>query len=206
MRDLTGRERTWGVATVSPWSRDVNRGAGRRAPRHQACPRRPRLGLRELWRFRELLYFLAWRDLKVRYKQTLLGVVWAVLQPLMYMVVFTLFFGRCLDVYSTGPYALLALSGLGALALLRERGHARVEQPRRQRVADHEGLLPAPARAARADPRGARRPRARRSRRAARRDGRATATSRPAARAGRRSRSCCSPRRPRSASAPGSRR
>jgi lipopolysaccharide transport system permease protein len=69
-------------------------------------------GLRELWRYRELLYFLAWRDLKVRYKQTFLGVTWAVLQPLMYMVVFTLFFGRLADLYSEGkPYALLALSG-----------------------------------------------------------------------------------------------
>jgi lipopolysaccharide transport system permease protein len=73
--------------------------------------RRPRLGLRELWRHRELLYFFAWRELKVRYKQTFLGVAWAVLQPLMYMVVFTLFFGRFLDVYTVGPYQLLALSG-----------------------------------------------------------------------------------------------
>jgi lipopolysaccharide transport system permease protein len=73
--------------------------------------RRPSLGLRELWRHRELLYFFAWRELKVRYKQTFLGVVWAVLQPIMYMVVFTLFFGKFLDVYSAGPYQLLALSG-----------------------------------------------------------------------------------------------
>jgi lipopolysaccharide transport system permease protein len=73
--------------------------------------RRPTLGLRELWDHRELLYFFAWRELKVRYKQTLLGVVWAVLQPLMYMVVFTLFFGRFLNVYAVGPYQLLALSG-----------------------------------------------------------------------------------------------
>jgi lipopolysaccharide transport system permease protein len=75
------------------------------------APRRPTLGLRELWRHRELLYFFAWRELKVRYKQTLLGVLWAVLQPLMYMVVFTLFFGKFLDVYRVGPYQLLALSG-----------------------------------------------------------------------------------------------
>ena len=75
------------------------------------APRRPRLGLREVSRHRELLYFFAWRELKVRYKQTLLGVVWAVLQPLMYMVVFTLFFGRFLNVYAVGPYELLALSG-----------------------------------------------------------------------------------------------
>jgi lipopolysaccharide transport system permease protein len=75
------------------------------------APRRPRLGLSEVWRHRELLYFFAWRELKVRYKQTLLGVFWAVLQPLMYMVVFTLFFGKFLDVYRVGPYQLLALSG-----------------------------------------------------------------------------------------------
>ena len=72
----------------------------------------PSVGLRELWRYRELLLFFAWRDLKVRYKQTFLGVTWAVLQPIMYMVVFTLFFGRIAGLYSEGkPYALLALSG-----------------------------------------------------------------------------------------------
>ena len=72
----------------------------------------PSIGLRELWRHRELLVFLAWRDIKVRYKQTFLGITWAVLQPVMYMVVFTLFFGRVAGLYSEGkPYALLALSG-----------------------------------------------------------------------------------------------
>src|SRR5947208_3860785 len=52
------------------------------------------INVRELWRFRELLYFLTWRDVKVRYKQTVLGVAWAVLQPAMMMVVFTVFFSR----------------------------------------------------------------------------------------------------------------
>src|SRR5205085_1542342 len=52
------------------------------------------LNLRELWQFRELAFFLAWRDVKVRYKQTLLGAMWAVLQPLMMMIVFTIFFSR----------------------------------------------------------------------------------------------------------------
>jgi homopolymeric O-antigen transport system permease protein len=75
------------------------------------APRRPTFGLRELWRHRELIYFFAWRELKVRYKQTFLGVTWAVLQPLLYMVVFTLFFGKFVGLYSVGPYALLALSG-----------------------------------------------------------------------------------------------
>jgi lipopolysaccharide transport system permease protein len=85
----------------------------RAAPRVIRPPARGlNLGLRELWRFRELLLFFAWRDLKVRYKQTLLGITWAVLQPVMYMVVFTLFFGRVAGLYSEGkPYALLALSG-----------------------------------------------------------------------------------------------
>jgi lipopolysaccharide transport system permease protein len=71
-----------------------------------------RLRLRELWSYRELLYFFGWRDLKVRYKQTFLGVAWAVVQPLLYMVVFTLFFGRLAKLSSGDkPYALLALSG-----------------------------------------------------------------------------------------------
>ena len=52
------------------------------------------LRLRELWEYRELLYFLVWRDLKVRYKQTVIGVAWAVFQPLMTMVVFTVIFGH----------------------------------------------------------------------------------------------------------------
>src|SRR3954465_12175968 len=52
------------------------------------------INVRELWRFRELIYFLIWRDVKVRYKQTALGAAWAVLQPLMMMVVFTVFFRR----------------------------------------------------------------------------------------------------------------
>jgi len=55
------------------------------------------LDLGELWRYRELLFFLAWRDVKVRYKQTVLGAAWAVLQPFATMVVFSLFFGRMGD-------------------------------------------------------------------------------------------------------------
>ena len=71
----------------------------------------PTLGLRELWRFHELLYFLAWRELKVRYKQTLLGIAWAALQPVAYMVVFTLLFSKVFKIFVVGPYPLLALSG-----------------------------------------------------------------------------------------------
>jgi len=71
------------------------------------------LGLREVWAYRELLYFLAWRDIKVRYKQTALGVTWIVLQPLLSTAVFALLFGRLLQVPSEGaPYALFALAAL----------------------------------------------------------------------------------------------
>ena len=60
------------------------------------------LAVGELWAYRELLYFLVWRDIKVRYKQTALGAAWAILQPLLLMVVFTLFFGRLARVRSDG--------------------------------------------------------------------------------------------------------
>jgi lipopolysaccharide transport system permease protein len=74
---------------------------------------RPRLKLHELWAYRELLYFLTWRDVKVRYKQTLLGAAWAILQPLLAMVVFTIFFGHLAKLPSEGlPYALFSFSGL----------------------------------------------------------------------------------------------
>lgn len=71
------------------------------------------LQLRAVWQYRELLFFLAWRDIKVRYKQTALGVAWIVLQPLLSTVVFTLLFGGLLKVPSDGaPYALFALAAL----------------------------------------------------------------------------------------------
>jgi lipopolysaccharide transport system permease protein len=71
------------------------------------------LGLKELWQYRELLFFLTWRDIKVRYKQTALGVAWAVIQPLFTMLVFTLFFGRLAKVPSDGiPYPLFTYTAL----------------------------------------------------------------------------------------------
>jgi lipopolysaccharide transport system permease protein len=71
------------------------------------------LGLAEIWEYRELLYFLVWRDVKVRYKQTALGAAWAILQPLMTMVVFTIFFGKLAGVGSDGvPYPLFSYAGL----------------------------------------------------------------------------------------------
>src|SRR6266498_2402028 len=71
------------------------------------------LQLRDLWNYRELLYFLTWRDVKVRYKQTLLGAAWAILQPLLTMVIFTLLFGRLAGIKSEGiPYPIFAYAGL----------------------------------------------------------------------------------------------
>jgi lipopolysaccharide transport system permease protein len=71
------------------------------------------IDLGELWEYRELLYFLVWRDVKVRYKQTFLGAAWAILQPVATMVVFSLFFGRLAGVPSDGvPYPVFSLAGL----------------------------------------------------------------------------------------------
>jgi homopolymeric O-antigen transport system permease protein len=73
----------------------------------------PGLRLRDLWTYRELLYFLAWRDVKVRYKQTVLGAAWAILQPLLTMVVFTVLFGRLARMPTDGePYPLFCYSAL----------------------------------------------------------------------------------------------
>ncbi|MBC8551858.1 MAG: ABC transporter permease [Candidatus Brocadiales bacterium] len=71
------------------------------------------LRLRDLWEYRELLYFLAWRDIKVRYKQTALGALWAIIQPFFTMVVFSIFFGRLAKIPSDGiPYPLFAYAAL----------------------------------------------------------------------------------------------
>ncbi len=71
------------------------------------------LKLPELWAHRELLFFLVWRDVKVRYKQTVFGAAWAILQPLAAMLVFTIFFGRLAKVGSDGlPYPLFSYAGL----------------------------------------------------------------------------------------------
>lgn len=71
------------------------------------------LNLSELWQYRELLYFLSWRDVKVRYKQTVLGVLWAILQPFFTMLVFSIFFGKLAKVPSDGiPYPIFAFAAL----------------------------------------------------------------------------------------------
>jgi lipopolysaccharide transport system permease protein len=71
------------------------------------------LGLKELWEYRELFYFFTWRDVKVKYKQATLGILWAVLQPLIMMLTFTFIFSKTLKIDSNGiPYPVFALSGL----------------------------------------------------------------------------------------------
>src|SRR5438876_12322004 len=71
------------------------------------------LDLKHFWNHRELLYFLTWRDVRVRYKQTALGAAWAILQPLLSMAIFTIFLGKLAKVPSDGiPYPLFAYAGL----------------------------------------------------------------------------------------------
>ena len=71
------------------------------------------LRLRELWEYRELLYFLTWREVKVRYKQTAIGAAWAIIQPLFTMLIFSLFFGKLAKVPSDRiPYPLFCVAGL----------------------------------------------------------------------------------------------
>jgi lipopolysaccharide transport system permease protein len=71
------------------------------------------INLKEIWQYRELLYFFVWRDIKVRYKQTVIGAAWAILQPFMTMVVFSLFFGKLAKMPSHGlPYPVFYYSAL----------------------------------------------------------------------------------------------
>ena len=94
------------------------------------------LDLKELWGYRELLYFLTWRDVKVRYKQTALGAAWAVLQPLMTMIVFSLFFGRLAQrAVGQPPLPDLRVRRAAALDLLRQRDRRRRPERRGQRAA-----------------------------------------------------------------------
>src|ERR1700704_3119068 len=69
---------------------------------------------RDLWRYRELFYVLAWRDLAVRYKQTVIGIIWALIKPVLTMVVFTVIFGHIAKLPSDGtaPYALMVFAGM----------------------------------------------------------------------------------------------
>jgi len=71
------------------------------------------VSMREIWKFRELLFLLAWRDVKIRYKQTVIGAAWAVLQPFLTMVVFSIFFGQFAGIPSDGlPYPIFSYAGL----------------------------------------------------------------------------------------------
>jgi lipopolysaccharide transport system permease protein len=89
--------------------------AGRSMLVHRISPSKGWVSLRldELWQYRELLYFLTWRDIKVRYKQTTLGATWAIIQPFFTMVVFSLFFGRLARIPSDGlPYPIFSYAAL----------------------------------------------------------------------------------------------
>jgi len=109
-------------APAPPTAAAASAGAGMAAEDHdESLPltviRPPRrwapIDLRVLWRYRELLYFFVWRDIKVRYKQTALGAAWAVIQPLFTMVVFSVFFGRLAQIPSDGaPYPLFSFAAL----------------------------------------------------------------------------------------------
>ena len=102
------------------------------------------LQLRAVWEYRELLYFLVWRDVKVRYKQTALGVTWIVLQPLVSTLVFTVLFGVLLRrALQRSALPDLRLRRPAALAVLRQLADPLLHQPGGQRQPDHQGLLPA---------------------------------------------------------------
>src|SRR5882724_9202359 len=69
--------------------------------------------LKEIWNYRELLYFFSWRDIKVRYKQTAIGILWSILQPLITMLIFSFFFGKLAGIPSDGvPYPIFVYTGL----------------------------------------------------------------------------------------------
>ncbi|MEX2526819.1 MAG: ABC transporter permease [Gemmatimonadota bacterium] len=96
-------------------SRDSGTGLDRDVPMTVIQPsgRWPRLDLRELWAYRGLFFFLVWRDIKVRYAQTILGAGWAIIQPVLTMVVFTVIFGNFAGIPSDGvPYPVFSLTAL----------------------------------------------------------------------------------------------
>ena len=95
-----------------------------------------------------MLYFLTWRDIKVRYKQTVLGAAWAIIQPFMTMVVFSLFFGRLAGMPSDGiPYPIFTYAALVPWTFFANGLDQIVQQPGGQRQPDQEGLFPAAGRA-----------------------------------------------------------
>ncbi len=122
--DFNTSERAHALEPVTRLPNDASERAAEDSSPADALPDKPlihirssaagvRLNLDEFWQFRELLYFLTWRDIKVRYKQTLMGAAWVIVQPLFTMLVFTLFFNRLGGVSSDGiPYPLFAYAGL----------------------------------------------------------------------------------------------
>src|ERR1043165_7502547 len=74
---------------------------------------RLQFNFKELWDYKELFYFFTWRDIKIKYKQTFFGVLWAILQPLLMMIIFSVFFGKVLNVPSDSiPYPIFVFTGL----------------------------------------------------------------------------------------------
>src|SRR6476660_9379763 len=101
------------TTSLSPASMHPRSGGTGFSLRVQASRGLFNLDLRAIWEFRELLYFLVWRDISVRYKQTILGAAWAVLQPLLTMVVFTVIFGNFAHIPSDGlPYSIFTFTAL----------------------------------------------------------------------------------------------
>jgi len=104
-----------GSLTAGPANQTYSPELAASAPRIRIEPSRGlfELRVREVWAYRELLYFFVWRDLKVRYKQTVVGVAWVIIQPLLSMGVFTIFFGRLAKLPSDGlPYPVFYLAAL----------------------------------------------------------------------------------------------
>ena len=128
----------------------------RAAVQHHAAARLGDLNLRELWAYRELLYFLTWRDIKVRYKQTVLGVAWAIMQPVVSMLIFTLFFGKLANMPSDGiPYPIFAYAGLLPWTFVSNAVYRCRRQPGGQRRPGDQGLLSPPGDSLRRRMRGA---------------------------------------------------
>jgi lipopolysaccharide transport system permease protein len=108
---LEGTSAMKAVSSIEAVTPDA--GPGERRVRIQASSGFFNVDLASVWEFRELLYFLIWRDVRVRYKQTLIGTAWTVLQPLLTMVVFTVIFGNFARISSDGvPYSIFALTAL----------------------------------------------------------------------------------------------
>ena len=103
------------------------------------------LRLREVWAYRELLYFFVWRDVKIRYKQTAIGVLWVVLQPILNMLVFTLVFGRLAKLPSDSlPYPVFYFAALVPWTYYAYSLSSTTDNRRRKSARHHQSLFPAP--------------------------------------------------------------